>query len=75
MAGLPADRLSIDNAIIVHNSRRWPLIIDPQGQANNWIKNMDRETLKVIKLTEPNFLKPLENGIRFGNPILLENVE
>ena len=36
---------------------------------------MDRETLKTIKLTDPSFLKTLENGIRFGNPILLENVE
>jgi len=36
---------------------------------------MDRETIKTIKLTEPSYLKTLENGIRFGNPILLENVE
>ena len=75
LAGLPADQLSIDNAIIVTRGRRWPLIIDPQGQANKWIKTMDRETLKTIKLTDANFLKTLENGIRFGNPILLENVE
>ena len=75
LAGLPADQLSIDNAIIVTRGRRWPLIIDPQGQANKWIKTMDRETLKTIKLTDANFLKTLENSIRFGNPILLENVE
>ena len=75
LAGLPADQLSIDNAVICTRSRRWPLIIDPQGQANSWIKSMDRETLKVIKFSEPNFLKTLENGIHFGNPILLENVE
>lgn len=35
LAGLPADKLSLDNAIIVTRSRRWPLIIDPQGQANH----------------------------------------
>lgn len=75
LAGLPADQLSVDNAIIVTRGRRWPLIIDPQGQANKWIKTMDRETLKTIKLTDSNFLKTLENSIRFGNPILLENVE
>jgi dynein heavy chain len=37
-AGLPADDLSIDNAIITIRSRRWPLLIDPQMQANKWIK-------------------------------------
>jgi dynein heavy chain len=29
----------------------------------------------VTKLTEPNFLKTLENAIRFGQTVLLENVE
>lgn len=37
---LPNDDFSIDNAIILKNSSRWPLMIDPQIQANNWIKNM-----------------------------------
>jgi len=35
---LPNDELSIDNAIILDNSRRWPLMIDPQMQANKWVK-------------------------------------
>lgn len=35
---LPNDALSIDNAIILDNSRRWPLMIDPQMQANKWTK-------------------------------------
>jgi dynein heavy chain len=75
-AGLPADNLSIENGIFIFNCRRWPLIIDPQGQANKWIKSLGKENnLQVTKLTEPNFLKTLENSIRFGQPVLLENVE
>ncbi len=30
--GLPNDAFSIDNAIMVDNARRWPLMIDPQSQ-------------------------------------------
>ena len=38
---LPNDNFSIDNAIILKNSSRWPLMIDPQIQANTWIKNLE----------------------------------
>jgi dynein heavy chain len=73
--GLPRDTLSRDNAIIADNSRRWPLFIDPQGQANKWIRNMEADNaLDIVKLTEKDFLRTLENDIRFGKPCLLENV-
>src|SRR5690606_26987498 len=38
--GLPSDPFSIENAIIIKHSRRWPLFIDPQQQALNWIRNL-----------------------------------
>ena len=28
--------------MIVTTSNRWPLMVDPQGQAIKWIKNMER---------------------------------
>eukprot|EP01138_Halocafeteria_seosinensis_P015539 gb/GECG01015857.1/.p1 GENE.gb/GECG01015857.1/~~gb/GECG01015857.1/.p1 ORF type:complete len:1604 (+),score=253.95 gb/GECG01015857.1/:1-4812(+) len=74
--GLPTDSFSTDNAVIVNNARRWPLMIDPQGQANKWIKKMERDSnLKIIKLTDKNFLRTLENSVQVGVPVLLENVD
>ena len=29
VAGLPSDKLSVENGIIMFKSRRWPLMIDP----------------------------------------------
>ena len=53
-----------------------PLMIDPQGQANKWVKNMEKEfKLSVIKLTDADYMRTLENCITFGNPCLLENVQ
>ncbi|CAD7935566.1 unnamed protein product [Amoebophrya sp. A120] len=76
LAGLPQDDLSVENGIMVTRGRRWPLMIDPQGQANRWIRTMGKDkNIQVIKLSNPNFLRTLENGIRYGNAILLENVE
>ena len=73
--GLPSDSFSLDNGIITSTSRRWPLMIDPQGQANKWIKNMEKQNnLHVIKLTDADFVRTLENCIQFGTPVLLENV-
>jgi len=76
IAGLPSDEFSIDNGIIVEYSRRWPLMIDPQGQANKWVKNMEGDNnLSVIKLTDSDYVRSLENAITFGQPVLIENVK
>ena len=52
-----------------------PLMIDPQGQANKWVKNMEKDhKMSVIKLSEADYMRNLENCVTFGNPLLLENV-
>ncbi|KAG2490029.1 hypothetical protein HYH03_011494 [Edaphochlamys debaryana] len=73
--GLPKDDFSTENGIAVDQGRRWPLCIDPQGLANKWIRNMEKDAgLQVIKLSDGNYLRTLENAIQFGKPVLLENV-
>ncbi|VVC38387.1 Dynein heavy chain, domain-2,Dynein heavy chain domain,Dynein heavy chain, P-loop containing D4 domain,P- [Cinara cedri] len=75
IAGLPTDLFSTDNGIIVVNSRRSPLMIDPQSQANKWIKNMEaNNSLSIIRFTTPNYIKILERAIMEGQPVLLENI-
>ena len=65
----------IDYFFLCSNAHRWPLMIDPQGQANKWIKNMEKaKNLHVIKLTDSDFVRTLENCIQFGTPVLLENI-
>ncbi|KAI0217392.1 Dynein heavy chain 7, axonemal [Lamellibrachia satsuma] len=74
ISGLPTDNFSVENGIINSNARRWPLMIDPQGQANKWIKNMEKvNNLHMIKPTDGDFVRTLENCIQFGTPVLLEN--
>lgn len=80
MAQLPSDNLSIENAIIIFTSRRWPLMIDPQNQANKFIKNLAKDVdtcghgLKYVKASDPNLMKTLELSIQHGEWFLVENV-
>ena len=50
-------------------------MIDPQGQANKFVKKNEKEfNLAVIKLTDSDYMRTLENCVQFGSPLLLENV-
>lgn len=74
--GLPADRLSIENGIICTQAKRWPLLIDPQSQGNKWIKSMEKDNnIQPLKLSNAKFLQVVENAIRLGQPVLLENID
>lgn len=77
IAGLPKNDTSIENGIIIDKSRRWPLMIDPQNQANKYIKNMGKdqpEGIDQIKASDMNLMRTLELAIQFGKWVLLENV-
>ena len=73
---LPNDNICLENATILQRFNRYPLIIDPAGQATEFIKTFySSKNLKSSTFTDSNFLKLLENALRFGYPILVQDVE
>ncbi|MGH0152203.1 UNVERIFIED_CONTAM: hypothetical protein FKN15_022155 [Acipenser sinensis] len=73
--GLPSDKMSTQNATILTNCERWPLLIDPQLQGIKWIKIRYGCDLKVINLGQKGYVDVIENAVVLGDPVLLENLE
>ena len=75
MNGLPNDAVSIENAIMFTNNKKFPLFIDPQLQGNQWIKKLYKGKINIYKADckEENLKAQLE-GI--GNDIIkgIENI-
>ncbi|KAK2951927.1 putative Dynein beta chain, ciliary [Blattamonas nauphoetae] len=72
--GLPTDRLSTENAVIVTTCERWPLLIDPQLQGIQWIRNKFAEDLTVIRMGAHRYLDNLEACIQNGDVLMFENL-
>ncbi|XP_060638089.2 dynein axonemal heavy chain 11 [Anolis sagrei] len=72
--GLPSDRMSIENAAVLTNCERWPLLIDPQLQGKKWIKNKYGTDLKILQLGQKGFLQTIERALACGDVILIENL-
>lgn len=72
--GLPKDDFSTENGVISTRGSRWPLMIDPQGQANRWIRNMEGSKLRIIDLKMNGYLREVENAVQYGFPVLLQDI-
>lgn len=56
--GLPRDIFSAENGVIMDNSSRFSLFIDPQNQANKWIKYMEKQNdVRVLKFSQSDYMK------------------
>lgn len=53
---LPSDRMSTENATILLNAERWPLMIDPQLQGIKWIKTREGKELKIVRIGQKGYV-------------------
>ncbi|KAJ3309792.1 Cytoplasmic dynein 2 heavy chain 1 [Boothiomyces sp. JEL0838] len=73
--GLPADNLSIENAIIILSCKTTPLLIDPSGQSIEWLKaHLKEKKPEVVNQSDDNFLRSLELAVRFGKTLIVQEV-
>ena len=75
LQGLPKDDLSTQNAIMVTSASRYPLMIDPQGQAIKWISAKEAENLRISNQGARNFKEEIRFCCEEGLPLLIEGIE
>lgn len=74
LQGLPKDDLSTQNGIMVTRASRYPLMIDPQGQAHKWILIKEKENLSTTTMSG-KFMDQVRFCLENGRSLLLENIE
>lgn len=78
LAGLPSEAFNMQNAMIVSNSTRFCLMIDPMGIGTDFIKRLHQPKGMMIiveddELSDGMLIQMKKNIIR-GKPILMEDV-
>ena len=61
--GLPPDDLSIQNGILTTNASRFPICIDPQQQAINWIRKREANNNLKVTVLMPSHLYHLTSHL------------
>ena len=73
---LPSNAVFIENATITEATHRWPLIIDPQLQAINWVlKNYESRAIKCCRLNTESLLQTvIIPALEKGTVVVIENI-
>nr|XP_012219219.1 PREDICTED: cytoplasmic dynein 2 heavy chain 1 [Linepithema humile] len=72
--GLPADTSSLVAASRVLKGPLVPIFLDPSGVAVSWIKRSIGSRLEITQPENSKFLTALELAVRFGKPLLVEEL-
>ncbi|CAG9819767.1 unnamed protein product [Phaedon cochleariae] len=74
--GLPNDELFLQNGVIHDCSRLFCVLVDPEYQADEWIKKIERRNdLTIMKLTHDDYLEKLKYCIEVGKPISIHKIK
>jgi dynein heavy chain len=78
--GLPTDRLSVQNGILVTQASRYPLLVDPQGQALHWVRSREEGAKRLpafgtTSLAAPKLRDQLEYCLAEGKALIVTGVE
>ncbi|CRH00097.1 dynein heavy chain, putative [Plasmodium relictum] len=76
--GLTLNSVCIENNIILENSDKFPIIIDPQMESLKWLINSQKEKNERLIITDINdkiLFKKIEECISFGYSIIVENAD
>lgn len=71
--GLPQDNISIENALILKNSLRYPLLIDTHERFSKWIQKIE-SNIRILPHKHKDFEEILENAIKSGERVLIPEV-
>jgi dynein heavy chain 2 len=88
LQGLPADSLSVENAIAIFETSQPPLLIDPSSTATEWIKcHLKQGRVEAVNQQvgaccqsstnnqDASFTTALELAVRFGKTLIVQEVD
>lgn len=73
---LPSDYHSRENAAMLFTSTKYCLLVDPERQAQQFLKNYYRDVaVEVVKHNDKDLVRTLENSIRFGKIMIVTGLQ
>lgn len=77
-AGLPSNETTIESAIAVNHTKKCRLIVDPLGQAVQWLISCFatlNTPFEVVGQKETRFTTALQLAVRFGKALIVQDVD